>query len=268
RICTVTQYKYEIRRVYAHLWFTVRIQHTVSSIRESMSRVLPIRQRLILLMLTLWGILQEGFGQVLRQLIRRTKFDDSGSSLYAYLVIDNQQLYVIVDTGSAELTAIWKDWYDQVPFTIGCSNLQVGCYACPLGCDSSQTSIFRYGLKEVDVFPWHGTLQLGHNFVGSVDFALIKDQRPPPPSRPAGNILGLAPNSHGQYPSVMAQLHRQSKVSSLTFAIHLGRPPAGSFESNGELLLGGGDEALYVKPLRFVRFTNPAELRVRLRSLQ
>ncbi|KAF4653457.1 hypothetical protein FOZ61_008979 [Perkinsus olseni] len=57
-------------------------------------------------------------------------------------------------------------------------------------------------------------------------------------------------------------------VSSLTFAIYLGRPSAGSFKSNGELLLGGGDEALYVKPLRFVRFTNPAELKVRLRSLQ
>ncbi|KAF4687077.1 hypothetical protein FOZ60_004344 [Perkinsus olseni] len=236
-----------------------RIQHTVTCIRGSMPRVLPMRRSLLLSTLTWWGILQESYGQVLRQLIRRTTLDYNVPRLYAHVVVDNQQICAQVDTGSPELTVIWKDWYEHVTRPGSCTTLQMGCYTCPKGCDSKPTIKITYGFKEVSVFPWQGSVQLGDTVVGKLGFGVIKGQKPPPPSRNAANILGLSPDA-SKLPSVLTQLYGQSKVSSPTFALYLSRPSAGSFESSGELLLGGGDDTLYVKPLRFVRFSKPADL--------
>ncbi|KAF4742333.1 hypothetical protein FOZ62_017311 [Perkinsus olseni] len=197
----------------------------------------------------------------------RTTLDYNVPRLYAHVVVDQQQIYAQVDTGSPELTVIWKDWYEHVTRPGSCTTLQMGCYTCPKGCDSRPTIKITYGFKEVSVFPWQGSVQLGDTVVGKLGFGVIKGQKPPPPSRNAANILGLSPDA-SKLPSVLTQLYGQSKVSSPTFALYLSRPSAGSFESSGELLLGGGDDTLYVKPLRFVRFSKPAVLEVKLDSLK
>ncbi|KAF4752213.1 hypothetical protein FOZ62_012879, partial [Perkinsus olseni] len=116
----------------------------------------------------------ESYGQVLRQLIRRTTLDYNVPRLYAHVVVDNQQICAQVDTGSPELTVIWKDWYEHVTRPGSCTTLQMGCYTCPKGCDSKPTIKITYGFKEVSVFPWQGSVQLGDTVVGKLGFGVIK----------------------------------------------------------------------------------------------
>ncbi|KAF4667616.1 hypothetical protein FOL47_003455 [Perkinsus chesapeaki] len=161
----------------------------------------------------------------------------------AKVKIDDEELHLLVDTGSQYTFGVWKTWYEEkVPG--GCDKLIYKCYECkPPPCTKGPTKTIEFADgTEADIFQQSGSLDL--NQLGSklISFGLVS-RYTSPYSIHAGLGLGPATASIKPYTPILKQL--EGVLPSTAFSLYL-RP---GDKPSGQLILGGQDPSLYQGPI-------------------
>ncbi|KAF4650846.1 hypothetical protein FOZ61_010977, partial [Perkinsus olseni] len=201
------------------------------------------------------------YGQVLRVNTAYSFLPRYGYALTGGLLVDNQQIWAQIGTGSSALFFTWAEWYDGLTYPGASSLLSTGAYACPHCTVGPITDLKFEDGTEVHIFPHSGNLGFGPMSVDGITFGLVNFQDPPPDVLTPVHSIGLGRVVTPGYHSLMDQL--QGEVTSKTFALYLRSLPH-SIPTQGELLLGAGDPTLYKAPLTYVPLTSQQKYLVTL----
>ncbi|KAF4651639.1 hypothetical protein FOL47_000263 [Perkinsus chesapeaki] len=211
-------------------------------------------------------------GGILRQEIERSLLkskEPPGFALYTAVAVDKQEENVFVDTGSSYFSLILKSYYESMVGKGSCEELFFKCYECPQPCEPTEPTYIKFGGGYMfEIFKHEGSITIGTATVDGISFGLIFGSDPPPPAVSPVQLLGLGPDVDQRYPSLMKQLlaHPSKPIKENTFALYL--KPVSSDTSEGELILGGGDDSLYQKPLLFVPAIKEDSWTVKLNAIQ
>ncbi|KAF4675652.1 hypothetical protein FOL47_007424 [Perkinsus chesapeaki] len=145
--------------------------------------------------------------------------------------------------------------YEKAMGIGACEKILFKCYECLEPCNPTYPKKikFRDG-SSLGIFRHEGTTGVGSQLFDNIAFDLIFESDPPPEKRTPMPVLGLADCQDEKYPSLMEQLIARSPkpIMDNVFALYLRPRIPPSSACIGELLFGGGDQSLYVKPLRLV----------------
>ncbi|EER00070.1 cathepsin D precursor, putative [Perkinsus marinus ATCC 50983] len=225
----------------------------------------------LLTLINIFAKLEVVRGAVLKLDVRSTLMPPYGNGLFHILLAEGgQKIYALVDTGSDSFFLNWKDWFDRVS-EVPCLNWPMGCYKCLEPCSPgavTKTVIFEDD-QMVKYFQHKATLTLGPVSQAFI-FGLTFDQEPPVAEEAAISVMGFHKDKGDvNFPSLMKQLQSSQTINNNIFAIYL-FPPADHEDpsTEGALLLGGGDPALYQHPLQYVKLTSESHYYVNAVDLQ
>ncbi|EER13514.1 Renin precursor, putative [Perkinsus marinus ATCC 50983] len=229
---------------------------------------MPVR---LLVLVCVFDVVKVSRGETLNLDVDYRFMRAYGFGLFHTLVGENgQDLHALVDTGSGLFFLTWKDWFEKATGHL-CSAAPMGCYECSKPCSVgkvTRTADFEdeYTMK---IFQHKSKLTIGQ--VSQIlTFGLIFDQKPPVSEAPPINLMGLGyDDGDVNFPSLMTQLRSSKAIKTDIIALYLYPPtdPTGA-STDGGLLLGGGDPALYEGALKYVDFSTGAGYRVNIDKLR
>ncbi|KAF4655624.1 hypothetical protein FOL46_008186 [Perkinsus olseni] len=129
-----------------------------------------------------------------------------GYALTGGLLVDNQQIWAQIDTGSSALFFTWKEWYESFTYPGASSLLPTGAYACPHCTVGPITDLEFEDGTTVHIFPHSGNLRSGSMSIDGITFGLVNFQDPPPDVLTPVHSIGLGMGATPGYHSLMDQL--------------------------------------------------------------
>ncbi|EER15379.1 Candidapepsin-6 precursor, putative [Perkinsus marinus ATCC 50983] len=224
----------------------------------------------LLALICVFDVLKVSRGKTLKLDVKYKHMPGYAFGLFHTLIDENgQELHALVDTGSDCFYLVWKDWYEKASGN-RCSDFPIGCYRCSTPCsvgDVTRTVTFADG-DVMKMFPHRAKLTIGQ--VSQIlTFGLIFDQSSPDGISPI-NMIGLGYNrGHVDFPSLVTQLRSSQTITTGIFALYLYAPADPmQVSTDGGLLLGGDEPALYEGALQYVEFSMDKEYTVNIDKLQ